>query len=128
MLTIFSSLELLFQHFKSLQENSAFARTLQISELSFKLNTQLCAIRTELFTESSAKINSIYKFIVDFYRIYSLKMWLVNIAFRISFSKKTLFSLAFPNGNGLQINSNIGDENLISNRISRVPVISTWTS
>ena len=52
---------------------------------------------------------------------------LKNIAFRISLAKKALFSLAFPDGDGLQIDRNVRYEDLVGNRIASVPVIGTGT-
>jgi len=45
----------------------------------------------------------------------------------IPLSKETFFSLALPDGNGLQINGNVRDKYLICHGISRMPIICART-
>lgn len=52
---------------------------------------------------------------------------LVNVTLGISLAKEPFFSLALPDGHRFQIHSDVGDENLISHGVSRVPVIRART-
>lgn len=52
---------------------------------------------------------------------------LIHVALGISLAKESLLSLALPDGDGLEVDGHVRDEDLIGHGVARMPVIGAGT-